>query len=98
MAQLLVTIGPWLGILVAFYLAAMTPSCYANYPRRLALTIRISAASYGATIALRQLFIYRHAETAELVSAAVGLMSVLVLVVALFFAMSIGRYRRGPTK
>jgi hypothetical protein len=98
MEKALIIIGPWFGVLSAFYLATMTPTYYANSPRWLVLTIRISAASYGAMIVLRQIFILLNAETAEFVSVVLGLMSVLVTVVALFYASNIGRYRQGPTK
>jgi hypothetical protein len=90
MAQLLITIGPWLGVLVAVYLATMTRSYYAACPRWLIVTIRTSAASYGATVALQQLFIGLHAETANLISAILGLISVCVMLVASLYAMRIG--------
>jgi hypothetical protein len=98
MEKLLITIGLWAGVYLAYYLATMTPPYYANCPRWLVLTIRWSAASYGAMIALRQLFIYRNIETAAFVSAVFGLISMLVVATALFFASNIGRYRHGPTK
>jgi hypothetical protein len=80
----LIIVGPWAGVFVAFYLAAGILSFCADCPRWLVLTIRISAASYSAMIVLRQIFILRSAETAELVSTVVGLISILVSVVALF--------------
>jgi hypothetical protein len=98
MEKALIIIGPWAGVFAAFYLAARTLSFYADCPRWLILAIRIPAALYGAMIILRQVFILRNAGTAELVSAVVGLISVLVSVVALFYASNIGRYRQGPTK
>lgn len=91
MAQLLITIGPWLGVLVAVYLATMTPSYYGDCPRWLIVMIRTTAAFYGAMIALRQMFMGRHAYTAELVCAILGLMSVYVMLGALLYAMRIGR-------
>jgi hypothetical protein len=94
MAQVLITIGPWLGVLVAVYLATMTPSYYARCPRWLVATIRTSAASYGATVALQQVFIGLHADTAKLTSAILGLISVSVMLVASLYAMRIG----GSTK
>jgi hypothetical protein len=91
MAQLLITIGPWLGVLVAVYLATMTRSYYALCPRWLIVTIRTSAASYGAMIVLRQIFISIKADTAELVSAFLGLISACVMLVALLYAIRIGQ-------
>jgi hypothetical protein len=91
MAKLLITIGPWLGVVVAIYLATMTPSYYARCPRWLIATIRASGALYGATVALQQIFIGLHADTAELVSAILGLISVCVMLVASLYAMRIGR-------
>ena len=91
MAQLLITIGPWLGVLVAIYLATMTRNYYVRCPRWLIVTIRTSAVSYGATIVLRQVFIGTKADTAELVSAFLGLISVCVMLVALLYAMRIGQ-------
>jgi hypothetical protein len=86
MAQLLVTIGPWLAVLVSIYLATMTPSYYAHRPRWLIATIRTSAAFYGATIVLRQIFIATKADTAGLVCAILGLISVGVTFIALVYA------------
>ncbi len=94
MAQLLVTIGPWFSVLVAVLLAAMTPSYYKNCPRWLILTIRTSAASYGAMVALRQIFLSHNADTAELVSAILSLISVCVLILALLYANRIGRWAK----
>jgi hypothetical protein len=91
MAQVLVTIGPWLGVVVAVYLAAMTPSYYARCPRWLIVTIRTSAASYGATVALQQIFLGLHADTAKLISAILGLISVCVMLVASLYAMRVGQ-------
>lgn len=87
MAKLLITIGPWLGVVVAVYVAAMTPSYYEPCPRWLIVTIRASAASDGAMVALRQLFIGLYADNAELVSAILGLISVCVMSVASLYAM-----------
>lgn len=42
-------------------------------------------------IALRQIFIHRNAETAELASAILGLISVCVMPAALLYAMRVGR-------
>lgn len=94
MAHLVVTIGPWCSVLAAVLLAAMTPSYYKNCPRWLILAIRTSAASYGAMVVLRQIFLRHSAATAELVSAILALISVCVLGVALLYANRISRWAK----
>lgn len=76
MAQLLMIIGAWLGVIFAAYVVTVTPSYSENCPRWLIVTIRASAASCGAMIILRLIFIHRSAESGELVSAILGSISV----------------------
>jgi len=84
-AQLLVSIGPWLAVLVSIILATMTPSYYERRPRWLIATIRTSAAFYGAMVVLRQIFTGTKAETAGLVCAILGLISACVTLIALVY-------------
>lgn len=88
--------APWLSVFLAYYMAVRTPSFYADCPRWLVLTIRVSAALYGAFVALGQIFILRDSETGQLASALLALVSILVSAIALIYARNMGRGWRGP--
>jgi hypothetical protein len=83
-----------LTVAVVFALMSMTLPLFTKCPRWLVLTVRVTAASYGATAVLRIIPAIHANRTALGVVLVVGLISICVLTVSWVYAMILGRSGR----